>query len=92
MIGDLPCGENLFKAETALEFERVAMMESPGPPAPTLSELVPSLLFPPTSGLSTQAEEHVTAANMLMLICGMPFSVKGDETATEHLQRYNLLL
>ncbi|PSN73800.1 hypothetical protein BS50DRAFT_614831 [Corynespora cassiicola Philippines] len=71
MIGDLPCEEDLFKAETTLEFERVALTESSGPQAATLSELVQCLLFPPAPRPLAQAGEPFKATIMLMTICAL---------------------
>ncbi|PVH72467.1 hypothetical protein DL98DRAFT_610666 [Cadophora sp. DSE1049] len=71
MTGDLPCGEDLFKAETALEFERAATVELPGLAAPSLSKLMSSLFLSPVSGSPSQVEEYVTAANMLVLVCAL---------------------
>lgn len=77
MFGDLPCGEKLFEAESALAFERIALQELPEMPGPTLSDLVPSLLFPLASERPAPTTEHITATNLLMLVCGMQTSYNG---------------
>jgi hypothetical protein len=75
MMGDFPCGEALFEAETAIEFERVVSLGLPEPPASALPELMSFLLISPMSEPPIQAKEHVTAPNMLILICGMLLSL-----------------
>jgi hypothetical protein len=73
MMGDFPCGEALFEAETAIDFERIVSLGLPGPPACALPELMSLLLIAPMSKAPIQVKEHITAANMLILICGMLF-------------------
>jgi hypothetical protein len=74
MMGDFPCGEALFEAGTAIEFERLLSQGLPGPPDCALPELMSLLLIAPMSKAPFQAKEHISAANMLILICGMLFS------------------
>lgn len=86
MTGDLPCKEKLFKAESALEFESVLRIEHPGPLTATLSDLVQPLLSPSASSAISHTAEYITAANLLVLICGMSLPMKGNETSAESLQ------
>jgi len=85
MTGDLPCKEDLFRAETAVEFEHAVSPWHLGLPHFSFPELMSTHLFVPSSGSPVQTVEHVTAANMLILICGMLSSVQGDVTAAEYL-------
>ncbi|KAJ4985110.1 hypothetical protein SVAN01_09413 [Stagonosporopsis vannaccii] len=71
MTVDLPYAECLYKAETALEFKRVASTQVSGSPTETLFELVSSVLLPSKSDALAQAKKHLTAPNMLVLICAL---------------------
>jgi hypothetical protein len=70
LLADLPCDEDLFRAETATNFDCVTSMERPGSPASTFPELMSRLLSAPVSRLADQEEKQNTPLNMLILICG----------------------
>lgn len=89
MMGSLPCGEDLFRAETAVEFEHAISLGLLGTPMCTFPRLMSTVLISPLSEPPAQTEETVTGANMLILVCGMLFSARGDKTVAEHLQRYS---
>ena len=97
MMGDLPCEEDISRAETAVEFEHVVLLGLPefpglpGPPVSTFPRLMFTLLYAPPSEPLLRTEEPVSAAKMLILVCGMFLSVRGDESIAERLQRYSLL-
>jgi hypothetical protein len=69
LLADIPCDEDLFRAETVADFNRVASLERLAP-ASTLPELMSRLLFAPISRLADQEEEQTTPLNMLILVCG----------------------
>ncbi|KAF2819313.1 hypothetical protein CC86DRAFT_413014 [Ophiobolus disseminans] len=71
MTGDLPCEEPLYRAKTALEFEQLLCMRHPRPSVSTLSQLLSLVYSAPVSGTSIRVKEHVTASNMLVLICAL---------------------
>jgi hypothetical protein len=87
-MGDLPCGDDLFEAKTAVEFERAVTLGSPGLPVSTFPQLMSILLFAPVSEPPAQMEIHVSAASMLILVCGM-LCPQGNESAAEYQQRYS---
>ncbi|CAN9289622.1 unnamed protein product [Alternaria alternata] len=70
MTGSMPCDEDLFRAESAAEFERVASHGRPNQQAYTLPELMSRLLLAPPED-NEDKENHVSATVMLILICGL---------------------
>ncbi|KAH6628969.1 hypothetical protein C7974DRAFT_393562 [Boeremia exigua] len=75
MTGGLPCREDLFRAETAVEFEHAVSPCLLGHPDPTFPRLMSTLLSVPLLESPAQTVEHVTAANMLILICALQSNV-----------------
>jgi hypothetical protein len=71
MIGDLPCCENLFRAETAPQYEQLILSEHSALPVSTLSGVMTDLVFRPVGESQIEVRKDITAANMLILICGM---------------------
>ncbi|KAG9194397.1 hypothetical protein G6011_04432 [Alternaria panax] len=70
MTGSMPCDEELFRAESATDFERVALLGRPSQDAYTLPELMSRLLFAPPKGNENEEEIRLSPTEMLILICG----------------------
>ncbi|KAF2844023.1 hypothetical protein T440DRAFT_60675 [Plenodomus tracheiphilus IPT5] len=71
MIGDQPCGEEIFDARTASDFEALAFMEFAEPQAFSLPSFVSLFLSDSVPGPCIPVRMHTTSANMLMAICAL---------------------
>ncbi|KAH7111805.1 hypothetical protein B0J11DRAFT_190920 [Dendryphion nanum] len=70
MLGDFPCEEDLFEAETASDFERLALalLGPTGPQSHSLSEFTSFILSESVLTPQIYLEGHITVANMLIAI------------------------
>lgn len=83
ITGSMPCDEDLFRAESAADFERVASLGRPNQQAYTLPELMSRLLLAPPEE-NENKENHVSATVMLILICGLSLLYLDYEVKTDH--------
>lgn len=70
MLGDMPCPEALFEAETAEDFLHLSSVESTAPTPPSLASFISSLLMDSWPGPADLASQRLTPSNLLITICG----------------------
>ncbi|KAL1798456.1 hypothetical protein ACET3X_002493 [Alternaria dauci] len=80
MTGSMSCDEDLFRAESAADFERVALLGRSNQEAYTLPGLMSRLLFDPPEEIE-DSDNHVSSTEMLILICALMSAIMSARMA-----------
>ncbi|KAJ5543848.1 hypothetical protein N7513_003429 [Penicillium frequentans] len=75
MIGDMPCREELFEAETAQKFEQLLSLESAGSPSKSLADFIFLLLSDAYPGPEDESFSQITPNDLFIMISGLIVSV-----------------
>lgn len=70
MIGDMPCREELFEAETAQKFEQLLSLESAGSPSKSLADFIFLLLSDAYPGPEDESFSQITPNDLFIMISG----------------------
>lgn len=70
MIGDMPCREELFEAETAQRFEQLLSLEPAGITSKPLADLIFLLLSDACPGPEDESFSRITLDDLFIIISG----------------------
>lgn len=71
MIGDMPCREEFFEAETAQKFEQLMLLEPTEIPSQSLADFIYLLLSDAYPGPENESFSRITPNDLFIVISGM---------------------
>ncbi|KAH6974769.1 hypothetical protein EDB80DRAFT_830585, partial [Ilyonectria destructans] len=85
MIGDMPCREKPFEAETAQKFEQLFSLEPAGIPSKPLADFIFLLLSDACPGLEDESFSRLIPTDLFIIISGLIVSVAKANCLTSTL-------
>lgn len=70
MVGDFPCREEVFEAKTTSDFKQLVSAMPICPPSQSPSSFISLLLQKSARDSLVHIGSHITAAHLLIIICG----------------------